>query len=830
MNSTHTKEHGSDQDFEWMLRPSVSIHAVGKEQFAVRDQSTRSYFRVGPQEACILHSLQRGCHYEQAKANYSDAFSESLEPEDFQDFLRLLAEKNLLSDAHHFVFELPLTRSSDSTNLDDVEEENGNRKGGSVLYYRVPLINPDRFLSWFVRSFPFLWKPWFVAITVFVMIYSLSLILGSTSELITGFKSAFRWETFYIGALAAIAATAIHELGHGATCKRFGGEVVEAGALFMFFMPCLYVNVSDAWIIREKHKRLAITLAGGYCDLCIWAIGVIIWRVTQSDTLINYIAFVLLTTCGTRSLMNFNPLIRLDGYYLLSDLLEYPNLYSRSRGFWVGTLNWLAWGAPKPSAPKMPMFAFVYGMVMWFFAVGFLSVMGWKLLSIARLELGVVGSVGVGCLLFYGIRRVFKGVLGVEFFRMITKRSLRFLAISAIIASTIAGSFWIPFEFSSSGNFEVRPAFDVDLCSPIHSFIANVCVQDGQAVETGDEIVELYAPELIAQIAAKEAELSQSRATLSKLETGPRKEEIQVLERRAQLFQKWKDLGTDELESSLSALAFQLQSLEEKSLQVKLQIELAEMVLIKTEELNKKGAVAGSQLLVEKSQLAVLRSQLAETESLYASKKADGVRLSTSELARRQQQLSDAEAELSLLKLGSRPEEIEAERSRYRKLDEEFNFLKQQREQLVVRSTASGIVSAPRLREKVGQFVPRGSPLCRIDQPGRPHVELFLSEDEASVVKIGQKVRLKARSLPFDTILGIVERISPATARPLDTIAAPQNASARQSLVIHCLVDNSENRLRSGMTGFGRISCGQQSLGTVMLSRIYKYVRTEFWW
>ena len=828
--STETLVQASGQDVEWQLRPSVSIHAVGEDQFAVRDRSTRSYFRVGPQEAFLLEALLRGIAFEQLKTEFADKFSESLDLEDFRDFLRILAGRNLLREPREFASESQKSLLADSESLDDVDLDSGIGRGGNVLFYRLPLINPDRFLGWFVQRFPFFWQTWFVALTIFVMLVSLSITIGNTVDLINGFKSAFRWESFYVGAAAIVAATAIHELGHGATCKRFGGEVVEAGALFLFFMPCLYVNVSDAWIIPDKKKRLAITLAGGYCDLCTWAMSVLVWRLTLSDTLINYVALVLLTTCGTRSLMNFNPLIRLDGYYILSDLIEYPNLYGQSRGYWIGTLNWMIWGAKKPAPPKKPLFAFLYGMIMWFFALGFLSVIGLQILSFARLEYGVAGSVGVCCLIFYGIQRVFRGLIGVEFYQMITKRRLRLFAISAIIITTLLGSFWIPFEFSTSGNFEVRPASDVDVCSPLHSFIANVCVQDGQFIGKGDQIVELHAPEIIAQIAAKEAELAQSRATLAKFEAGPRKEEIQVLEQRAQLLKDWRDLGSDELESSRSALIFQLRSLDERSKQVKLQIELAETVLAKSEELNKKGAVAGSQLLLEKSQLAVLRSQANETESEYASKKAEGVRISTAELARRQQQLSNAEAELSILKLGSRPEEIEAERSRYKMLDEELTYLYQQRSDLIIRSSESGIISAPRLREKVGQFVPRGSPICRIEQPGSPHVELFLSEDEASVVKAGQKVRLKARSLPFDTIMGIVERISPATSKTAEMIDAPKNARANQSLVIHCLLDKTESRLRSGMTGFGRISCGKRSFGTVMLTRFYKYVRTEFWW
>ena len=125
-------------------------------------------------------------------------------------------------------------------------------------------------------------------------------------------------------------ATTCHEFAHGLTCKHYGGDVHEVGLLVMFFTPCFYCNVSDAWLIPEKRKRLWITAAGGYCDLCLWALAVFAWRLSDPQGLVNYLAWVVVTVCAARVLFNFNPLLKLDGYYLLSDWLELPNLRQRS--------------------------------------------------------------------------------------------------------------------------------------------------------------------------------------------------------------------------------------------------------------------------------------------------------------------------------------------------------------------------------------------------------------------------------------------------------------------------------------------------------------------
>src|SRR5439155_10598309 len=137
-------------------------------------------------------------------------------------------------------------------------------------------------------------------------------------ELVSAVPRSTRWETLVLAWIVLFLATTCHEFAHGLTCKRHGGEVHELGFLMMFFMPCFYCNVSDAWLIREKSKRLWVTLAGGYCDLCAWAAAVVLWRLPLPGTAVNSLAWVVLTTCGVPVLFNLHPLPKLDGYYLPS--------------------------------------------------------------------------------------------------------------------------------------------------------------------------------------------------------------------------------------------------------------------------------------------------------------------------------------------------------------------------------------------------------------------------------------------------------------------------------------------------------------------------------
>ena len=812
------------------LRDCISIVEMSSGSFAVRDTRNRSYFQTGSEEAFILQALKSGTSWESLTKSYQVQFGQRISTSDLRDFLQLLAAKNFLkstsglSELGIVVTEAAAKRVAE----EDLSEEEFGR--GSLIFYRLPLFDPDRFLTWFTGTFPFLWSKGFLVCSVLMMLCSLGIVVTNRQELTASLLLAMRWDTTILAAIAIVVATTIHEIGHGATCKRFGGMVHETGFMFLYFMPCLYVNVSDAWFIREKWKRLAITFAGGYCDLCLWAISVLVWRITLVGSLANQIAFVLATTCGTRVFLNFNPFLKLDGYYLIADGLEYPNLYSIARLHWIGFLNLWMWGAPRPADPLRPRIAFYYGMTTWLIGIVFLSFITLKLILYAGNTFGLIGTLFTTMVFSVGIRRVFfRGFIGSEFIQMFRKRYARTLVWLAILGTLVGLAFLVSIEHYATGDFEVRSARRVEVASPMHSFIARVLVQDGQEVSEGEVLAELHAPELGTQISAKSLELDQSKATLAKLTAGARAEEIQALKDKAKLLTDWCEMGKNDIDNASIALGQQLKSLNERSEQVQLQIDLGEEVLKKSEELNQKGAVTGAQLLQERSQLAVLRSQLKEFQSQHDSRKTEGVRLQQSELARREQELKATESQLLLLKLGTRKEEIEAEQAKCDRLEKELAFLQEQQERLVIRAPTGGIVSAQRIREKIGQFAPQGSELCQIEDPGMPQVEIYVSEDEAALIKHGQAVQLKARSLPFEVLRGVVDRVAPTAAKPKEAVAS-QQAFVRQAVVVYCSIEGADNKLKTGMTGSGRISRGKDKIATILFTRLYKYIRTEFWW
>ena len=182
----------------------------------------------------------------------------------------------------------------------------------------------------------------FLIASVLLFAIHFLVIAAKWDEFVGAFGNLFQlrysaWELFVVWCTLFVIIT-IHELGHGYTCKYFGGEVHEIGAMLLYFEPAFFCNVNDAWTFPELKARLWVTAAGLWIQMVAASVAAIVWWIAAPGTLISHIALSAIIIGGvTTVVVNANPLIPLDGYFALSDYLEVPNL--RQRAF--AHLGWL---------------------------------------------------------------------------------------------------------------------------------------------------------------------------------------------------------------------------------------------------------------------------------------------------------------------------------------------------------------------------------------------------------------------------------------------------------------------------------------------------------
>lgn len=818
------------------VRDGLSIQAISESEYVVKRSDSREYFSVGPYEAFLLPLFDGQHSADEIRSKFEAEFGSALSESDLQDFIDAVKPMGLFRKSSPRSSAVaaetdPARVTSVPNEIESTEPDDDDRpakstkktiRDQSVLYFRVPLFDPDQSLGRLVRLVPFVWTKGFLALIIFAVLAALSITIEVGPQLAAGVASMNTWQDAATFLVVVIICASIHEAAHGATLKHFGGDVHDSGVLFMFFTPCLYCNVSDAWLLREKWKRLAITAAGGISDLCLWALGVFVWRLTVVGTPINQVALSVITMCGARSLINFNPLLRLDGYYLLSDWLSIPNLRTRAMDHWMAHLRWLLWGAARPPSAEHHRALLIYGLICWFFALTFLNVIFVRFFEYMGGQFGITGLLFVGLLLTFACRRVFKGLFESELVTMIQKRPGRTTVWVVGILAALALLFGVPVRSTTSGDFEVRPGSVVQLHAPVAGVIRAIHVEDGAVVEEGQLLAEMTSASLDSEILKTEDMLAESEANLRRLKSGARQEEVDAAKDRVRRLTEWYELGADELEQARLAHQQDLLVQDHRVREITAELNNAREDLTHSENLYRLGALAGAQLRQQKLELLQVESRLAQVQASLNAAKALGVKSKEAEIARRAQELADAKSKLELLEAGSRPEEIAAEEARRERASHELAFQKSRREKLRIVAPSSGIFSAPRLKERVGMAVAQDALFGVIEQPETSRVEISVSEDEATQLRPGQPVTLKARAIPFETFEATVESISPVAQKNVTT--------GQNTVLVHCQIQNPDGRLKSGMTGFGRVTRGWNTIGMMLLTKGIRYLRTEFWW
>jgi putative peptide zinc metalloprotease protein len=228
----------------------------------------------------------------------------------------------------------------------------------NLLFIRIPLLDPDHFLDRWVGVFGrvFSW----VGLAAWVVLLGLGLhaLTGRWGEL--GNRASAVLDVTNLPLLYAclVVVKVIHEFGHAFACKRFGrldgsgGEVHVMGVMFLIFTPIPYVDASSAWAFRNKWHRTVVGAAGMMVELAIASVAAMVWANTAAGHPVNAIAYnIIFITSVSSLLFNGNPLLRYDGYYILSDLIEIPNLAQRSREYLYYLVRRYGWSIKRARNP-----------------------------------------------------------------------------------------------------------------------------------------------------------------------------------------------------------------------------------------------------------------------------------------------------------------------------------------------------------------------------------------------------------------------------------------------------------------------------------------------
>lgn len=717
----------------------------------MKDPSSGRFFRFKEVEGFVLEHLDGETSAESICRMVEEKFAATLSPQHVHEFTERLFRLGLLveRDQPHSVAQ-------------------SKRVRGNPFYLRMKVLDPDRLfdrMTWWLRP---LFTPAFVIVSSIVILAGLSVTVANWNEVVRDVISLFHVESLLFVWVIAMVVITMHEFAHGLTCKHFGGKVNELGFMLIYLQPAFYCNVSDAWLFPERSKRLWVTFAGAYFEIFVWGLATLAWRITDPSTLPNHVALVVMATSGIKSLFNLNPLIKLDGYYLLIDYLGIPNLRAKAftyfgnliRGFWGARVNQQNAITPREKRIYLTYSILAGSYSYWLFGlilswlVGFLvaEYQGWGFVLFLALVMVIFRS---------SITRLFrmgtdKPAAGIQ-----QPRFSRKMKLGVVFALAALFIIFYKTDLRVSGEFVILPVHNAEVRTTVSGIIDKVYCDEGDAVDEGAPIVRLSDRDVQAELEKIKAQTAEKEAKLRLLKAGARREEIT----------------------------------------------LARTLVQKGEE-----------------RLKYARKDLEMDRELFARDIIAAKKLSQSEgdVVVREKELQEANDRLRILLAGNRKEEIDATEAEVSSLQTQDRFLSEQLRRLTILSPISGTITTHKLREKLGQNLAKGELVAEVHELKNVEAEIMVSEKEIGDVGIGQRVVLKARAFPQLDFEGTVISIAP-------TATKRDEPGSERTILVVTKLENPSMLLKTGMSGNGKIYCSERRMIEIIGRRFVRFFRVEFW-
>lgn len=473
----------------------------GQTFWVVKEPVGLNYFRFHEEEYAILCMLDGLTSLETIKEQFESQFApQKITYTDLLQFVGMLHRSGLV------ISESPGQGRALKKRRDEKKKREFMGKMANVFALRFRGVDPERFLNWLYKYtwWFFTWTALFINLGIGLAALSLVVVqFDQFTARLPAFHEFFGPRNWFVLAIVMGTVKVLHEFGHGLSCKHFGGECHELGAMLLVFTPALYCNVSDSWMLPNKWARAAIGAAGMYVELVLASIATFIWWFSAPG-LLNHVCLSVMFICSVSTVMfNGNPLLRFDGYYILMDLLEIPNLQQKAREVLKRFMIDLCLGIEQPENPFLPqgnrwifglytVASAAYRWVVVFSILFFLnSVFEPYGLKIIGQLIALSGFVGLVVQPVWGLAKFFY-TPG----RMHKVKKERIIATACVLAAIVAAIFFVPLPYAVNATFEVQAHDAGQVFASEAGQIAEVYVKPGDTVQKDQPLLKLINPDL----------------------------------------------------------------------------------------------------------------------------------------------------------------------------------------------------------------------------------------------------------------------------------------------------------------------------------------------
>lgn len=475
--------------------------------YMVEDRLNSRYFRLGVAEYTFVSLLDGDTTINEALSHLSNVLPDhQLTEADAASHCKWLVEMDLAHSAG----------SSQSSRLAESAQTTYEKKAAekwNPLMFRIPLGRPDAWFDAMVKPLAWLFSPLAGAAWLLLLTVGGYLIANQWDRFIASPQGMFEASNWLWMALIWVVLKVVHEISHGVVCKMYGGRVRETGVMFMLFAPLAYVDVTSTWSFRSRWRRMHVAAAGMYIELLIAALAAIVWSQTESPWLANICFNIIFMSSLTTLMFNANPLMKFDGYYILSDALDIPNLYTSGQSYLQTWGRRYLFGSPA----TLPQWGWKNGIIIRVY--GWAS-FGWRTMVCLGMVLtaatlfhgaGIVLAV-LAIVLWYGIPAVsLAKYLAVGEAGDQPNRLRFFLTTGSALAAAVLILAFAPWPGVTKAPVVVEYSPHVVVRAASSGFVKKIYVHSGDDVKQGQLLLELENRSLVRELADLDLQIQQSK-------------------------------------------------------------------------------------------------------------------------------------------------------------------------------------------------------------------------------------------------------------------------------------------------------------------------------
>jgi putative peptide zinc metalloprotease protein len=474
------------------LLPTVGVckqYFRGEDWYILNNPFNNQFFRLRPEAYTFIARLSASRTVEEVWYECLERYPDTAPGQ--EDVVQLLTQ---LYNANLLYFHSRPDTSQIFERYKQRKQKEMQSKLLSILFMRLPLFDPDNVLKRLTPLLRLIVSPLGAMVWLFVVLTATKIFIDNSTEAFNQMQGILAPGNLLYLYIALVIIKSLHEIAHAVVCRRYGGEVHVLGIMLLVFTPLPYMDATSSWTFRNRWHRVLVSAAGILMEIFIAALAVFAWANTGHGDLHALFYNIMFIASVSTLLFNANPLLRFDGYYILSDLLDIPNLHTRAQEYITYLVERYAFGCKEIYCPVQTMneaiSLSVFGILSYCYRIlifaGIILFVADKFLILGM----VMALIGI---ISWGLVPVFKFFSYLISSPKLQKTRVRVIAVTILFFSIILSlTLFIPL----ADNIQAPGIIEAKNFQKIYSdhpgYVKQILKPPGAFVKAGDQLIQLY--------------------------------------------------------------------------------------------------------------------------------------------------------------------------------------------------------------------------------------------------------------------------------------------------------------------------------------------------